>query len=329
MSGYNWRSDVGPRRGSSACSRCSRRRATGRARSSPRASRSARGRSATTSSGCATSATRSTRRAGRSAATASRPAPRCRRCCSRTTRRSPWRSACGRRPAAPSPGSRRRRCGRSRSSSRCCRRGCGARCATLQGVTVHVRRGRAGPTVDPAMLTELARLARDHFPLRFDYSDRRETASQRRVEPYRLVNAGQRWYLVAWDLDRADWRTFRVDRMRAGMSPAAAVRAPRADRRARSRRSSPAASRPRRRRYQARVVVHAPAARLTERSGRGSAPSRPSTRPLPARRPAPTARELAVHLGLLGADFRSPSRRSSSRDLRTLARRYASSTTAA
>ncbi len=69
------------------------------------------------------------------------------------------------------------------------------------------------------MLTEIARLTRDHFTLRFDYSDRRQEASQRRVEPYRIVNAGLRWYLVAWDLDRADWRTFRVDRMREGMSP--------------------------------------------------------------------------------------------------------------
>ena len=91
--------------------------------------------------------------------------------------------------------------------------------STLQGVTVQVRRGRQGPTVDPAMLTEIARLTRDHFTLRFDYSDRRQEASQRRVEPYRIVNAGLRWYLVAWDLDRADWRTFRVDRMREGMSP--------------------------------------------------------------------------------------------------------------
>ena len=91
--------------------------------------------------------------------------------------------------------------------------------SALQAVTVQVRRGRPGPTVDPAMLTEIARHARDHFTLRFDYSDRRQEASQRRVEPYRIVNAGLRWYLVAWDLDREDWRTFRVDRMREGMSP--------------------------------------------------------------------------------------------------------------
>ena len=36
----------------------------------------------------------------------------------------------------------------------------------------------------------------------------------RRVEPGRLVAWGRRWYLVGWDVDRGDWRTFRVDRMR-------------------------------------------------------------------------------------------------------------------
>ena len=40
------------------------------------------------------------------------------------------------------------------------------------------------------------------------------TAATRTVEPHRLVTLGRRWYLVAWDLDRADWRTFRVDRLR-------------------------------------------------------------------------------------------------------------------
>ena len=49
--------------------------------------------------------------------------------------------------------------------------------------------------------------------LRFAYSDHSGSATERRVEPYRLVNWGQRWYLVAFDLGRDDWRTFRVDRM--------------------------------------------------------------------------------------------------------------------
>ncbi len=133
--------------------------------------------------------------------------------------------------------------------------------STLQSVTVNVRRGRPGPMVDPAMLTEIARLARGRFTIRFDYSDRRQEASQRRVEPYRIVNAGLRWYLVAWDLDREDWRTFRVDRMREGMSPGLRF-TPReltdADAEALVARGVPVEAR----RHQARVIVHAPAAQL-------------------------------------------------------------------
>lgn len=49
--------------------------------------------------------------------------------------------------------------------------------------------------------------------LRFRYQDHGGTASARVVEPHRLVNTGRRWYLVAWDTDRTDWRTFRVDRI--------------------------------------------------------------------------------------------------------------------
>ena len=92
-----------------------------------------------------------------------------------------------------------------------------SRVSAIQASTLHVRH-RSGPTVDPAVLTELARICREHSRLRFDYSDRKGAASQRRVEPERIVNSGQRWYLVAWDTDRADWRTFRVDRIVPGMS---------------------------------------------------------------------------------------------------------------
>jgi predicted DNA-binding transcriptional regulator YafY len=54
---------------------------------------------------------------------------------------------------------------------------------------------------------------RDRQRPRFDYSKHDATASRRDVEPYRLVRWGRRWYLVAWDVDRDGWRTFRVDRM--------------------------------------------------------------------------------------------------------------------
>lgn len=70
-----------------------------------------------------------------------------------------------------------------------------------------------GPTVDAGILTIIAGACRDHQQLRFDYLVRDGTASQRRVEPHRLVYTGRRWYLLAWDGHREDWRTFRADRI--------------------------------------------------------------------------------------------------------------------
>jgi len=70
-----------------------------------------------------------------------------------------------------------------------------------------------GPRVDPDVLTLIASACRDHERLRFGYRSHAGTASRRSVEPYRLVNDRRRWYLVAWDTDRDDWRTFRVDRI--------------------------------------------------------------------------------------------------------------------
>jgi predicted DNA-binding transcriptional regulator YafY len=70
-----------------------------------------------------------------------------------------------------------------------------------------------GPTVDPEDLTVIAAACRDSECLRFAYRSRDGTDSRREVEPHALVNRGRRWYLVAWDRDRADWRTFRLDRL--------------------------------------------------------------------------------------------------------------------
>ena len=66
----------------------------------------------------------------------------------------------------------------------------------------------AQPAVDSAVLMALSSAARDSVVLRFDYGD-----AVRRVEPHHLVVRSGRWYLVAWDLERDDWRTFRVDRL--------------------------------------------------------------------------------------------------------------------
>ncbi|MEU9983070.1 YafY family protein [Streptomyces sp. NPDC050856] len=66
--------------------------------------------------------------------------------------------------------------------------------------------------VDPEALMALARACRDQVEAGFAYPSGGEVR-QRRVEPYRLVASDRRWYLLAYDLDRADWRSFRVDRM--------------------------------------------------------------------------------------------------------------------
>jgi predicted DNA-binding transcriptional regulator YafY len=79
----------------------------------------------------------------------------------------------------------------------------------------------SGPTVDPEVLTAIAGACRDRERLRFAYRARDETDSKRLVEPHSLVNLGRRWYLVAWDCDRDDWRTFRIDRIESAASAGA------------------------------------------------------------------------------------------------------------
>lgn len=70
-----------------------------------------------------------------------------------------------------------------------------------------------GPTVDAAALTVIAQACRDDERLRFAYTARDGSQTRRLVEPHRIVSLGRRWYLVAWDVERHDWRTFRVDRL--------------------------------------------------------------------------------------------------------------------
>ncbi|GAA2678050.1 helix-turn-helix transcriptional regulator [Actinoplanes palleronii] len=83
-----------------------------------------------------------------------------------------------------------------------------------------------GPTLDAGVLTTIAMATRAEERLRFDYTPRDGAGSRRHVEPHRLVPLGRKWYLLAWDLDRADWRNFRVDRI-AGPLPAGARFRPR------------------------------------------------------------------------------------------------------
>ena len=89
------------------------------------------------------------------------------------------------------------------------------RTAALEHATIAL--GGADPAVDPARLTELAAACRRRERLRLDYQNRSGGGSSRIVEPYRLVSTGYRWYLMAFDVATSQWRTFRVDRIRAAV----------------------------------------------------------------------------------------------------------------
>lgn len=69
------------------------------------------------------------------------------------------------------------------------------------------------PVVSPVVLGEIALATRDAERLRLRYVDRQGAESIRRVEPHALAPSGRKWFLLCWDLDRDDWRTFRVDRI--------------------------------------------------------------------------------------------------------------------
>ncbi len=160
-----------------------------------------------------------------------------------------------------------------------------------------------GPLVDAEMLATAAAAARDCERLRFGYRAREGEHSRRTVEPHRLVHTGRRWYLVAWDCEREDWRTFRVDRIVSPLSrdrrftarepPAADIAGYVA--------SSIAALRDR---HQARIVLHGPLAQLSGRVPRhvGSLEPLDDERCL-LRTGSDWIGGLAVYVAELGVDF--------------------------
>lgn len=85
------------------------------------------------------------------------------------------------------------------------------RASALHSVTITLPGGDSAPAVD--VLTRIAAACRDSLKLKLSYRDRAGKPTMRNLEPLRLAHTGRRWYLVAWDLDREDWRTFRVDRV--------------------------------------------------------------------------------------------------------------------
>ena len=87
-----------------------------------------------------------------------------------------------------------------------------SRVAALHDATV-VDSGRQATPVDPSALVIVARACQRPERLRFTYTAANGAVTERHAEPYRLVHLTRRWYLVAYDRDRQDWRSFRVDRM--------------------------------------------------------------------------------------------------------------------
>ncbi len=202
------------------------------------------------------------------------------------------------------------------------------RVEALRGATV-TGWGPEAPAdvVDPAVLTTLALACRDAERTVFGYTPPARERGERTVEPHRLVALGRRWYLVGWDLDRGDWRVFRLDRLDdprgtgarfaprrlPADDPAAYVRA----------RIGSAWSR-----YVVEAVVAAPAAQVRERIGRwGTVTDDPAG--CRVRIESDDLDWAALALGVTGAPFTVLSPPEMTAALRDLADRYAAAAAAA
>ncbi|TDO58251.1 putative DNA-binding transcriptional regulator YafY [Kribbella sp. VKM Ac-2571] len=86
------------------------------------------------------------------------------------------------------------------------------RLSEMDAAVVHTTR-LGEPQIAPGMLLRLAAACRRGERTRVTYRDQDGKASIREVDPYRLVHTGRRWYFVARDVARDEWRTFRADRV--------------------------------------------------------------------------------------------------------------------
>lgn len=158
------------------------------------------------------------------------------------------------------------------------------------------------PSVDATTLSAIAGAIRANERLKFDYESNRGAPSRRDVEPHQLVNWGRRWYLVAWDTERKDWRTFRVDRIspRTPTGPRFSPRElPHNDASAYVQRNVGQATW----RYTARVLLHASTEYVRERLPyAGNVESEGPDRCV-AEVGSDTPQMLALYLGLLEVDF--------------------------
>lgn len=177
------------------------------------------------------------------------------------------------------------------------------RAEDLGAVTVPAPWGDEQTSVDPAALTTIAQAARNTERLELDYVDREGRATRRHVEPHRLVVLGRRWYLVAYDLVRHDWRTFRVDRISAPQ-PTGKRHPPRTipgdDAAAFVRQSIGSANAAT---YEVEAIVQAPAAVVQARFGQWFSVDAIDAASCRIRSSADDLRWPIMALGSLGADF--------------------------
>lgn len=85
--------------------------------------------------------------------------------------------------------------------------------SAVHDATVTLTPAAPRDVVEPDVLMTLARASRDREHVTAAYVDRAGNATRRRLEPYQLVTTGRRWYLLAYDRDKLDWRSLRLDRM--------------------------------------------------------------------------------------------------------------------
>jgi len=177
------------------------------------------------------------------------------------------------------------------------------RVQALQRATTTLTFGEdRGPRADPQHLTVIASACRDHERLRFAYVARDKSDSRREVEPHSLVNAGRRWYLVAWDCGREGWRSFRLDRLAKPVSTGARFTP-------RTLPGKDAAAfvaqglRNVRYRHEARVTVHAPAAALAEHRWLGGAVTPLGAERCEIRMSDDNLDWLATRIAMVGFDF--------------------------
>ena len=178
------------------------------------------------------------------------------------------------------------------------------RVAALHGFIVPLQRQSRGPTVDAERLSMIAGACRDHDGIQFKYQDRAGAPSARHVEPHRLVHTGYRWYLVAWDTIRNDWRTFRVDRIEGKLKTSIRFKPrkpPEGDFAAYVSKSLSQAPYP----VKARITLHAPVETLVKKipssAGVLEAIDQHSCM---LRTGAHSVEGIAIHLSWLGVDFR-------------------------